>query len=472
MSDEADHLKQYSLFERFLRLFADVQPREGTTCLILLGNIFLILVAFYLIKPVREGWLAITDIGGFTKLEIKAYSAFAQSIILFGILPIYARLAAKWTRRNLILRVGGTFGVILVAFWLTQPGLVLGNIAAFGIFFYLFVGIFSVTLVAQFWAFSTDVYGPERGARLFPVVAIGAALGSTVGSWIGEKLVKLPTVEAFDLILFALVPLGLALLMATWTDRRGTYGDPSTWTSVRWDEAAAPIDQGPFKLILKHRYLTATAAMIMVFTWVVTSGDNILFSIVQASFAEDYAYLLDDPTAFALAMKEATTAFYGDLYFWINLFTLLLQAFVVSRILSFGGMKALLYATPFISLAAYASMVFVPILGLIKILKVAENSSNYSIHNTARQMLWLPTTKQMLYQAKPTIDTLFVRLGDGLAALTILIGTRVFSLGNTGFVVINILLVLLWITISRYLQREHGRWTRNAANPIPRPSGA
>jgi AAA family ATP:ADP antiporter len=87
-------------------------------------------------------------------------------------------------------------------------------------------------------------------------------------------------------------------------------------------------------------------------------------------------------------------------------------------------------------------------------------------------MLWLPTTKQMLYQAKPTIDTLFVRLGDGLAALTILVGTRVFSLGNTGFVIINILLVILWIMISRYLQREHGRWTRNAANPDPRPSGA
>jgi len=85
-----------------LRLFADVQPREGITCLILLSNIFLILAAFYLVKPVREGWLAVTDIAGFTKLEIKAYSAFAQSIILFGILPVYARLAAKWPRRDLI----------------------------------------------------------------------------------------------------------------------------------------------------------------------------------------------------------------------------------------------------------------------------------------------------------------------------------------------------------------------------------
>lgn len=471
MTIKAEHLHQYSRFERVLRLFADVQPREGITCLILLSNIFLILAAFYLVKPVREGWLAVTDIAGFTKLEIKAYSAFAQSIILFGILPVYARLAAKWPRRDLIVRVGITFAAILVAFWLTQPGLILGNVAAFGIFFYLFVGIFSVTLVAQFWAFSTDVYGSERGARLFPVVAIGAALGSTAGSWIGEKLVRLPSIEAFDLILFALIPLGLALLLATWTDRRGTYGDPSTWTSVRWDEAASPEDQGPFKLILKHRYLTATAGMIMVFTWVVTSGDNILFSIVQESFATEFSGLLGDPDAYAAAMKEATTAFYGDLYFWINLMTLLLQAFVVSRILSFGGMKALLYATPFISLAAYASMVFMPILGLIKILKVAENSSNYSIHNTARQMLWLPTTKQMLYQAKPTIDTLFVRLGDGLAALTILVGTRVFSLGNTGFVIINIALVIVWITISRYLQREHASWTRTAANPEPRSPG-
>jgi len=210
--------------------------------------------------------------------------------------------------------------------------------------------------------------------------------------------------------------------------------------------------------------------MIMVFTWVVTSGDNILFGIVQESLAHDLAGLADDPARFDLALKEATTAFYGDLYFWINLVTLLLQAFVVSRILNFGGLRALLLTTPFISLAAYASMIFMPILGLIKILKVAENSSSYSIQNTARQMLWLPTSKEMLYQAKPTVDTLFVRLGDGLAALTILIGTRIFSLENTGFVVINIVLVLAWIVITTYLSHEHRRWLRNAARPAVRPS--
>jgi AAA family ATP:ADP antiporter len=261
-------------------------------------------------------------------------------------------------------------------------------------------------------------------------------------------------------------------VLAIVTDHRGTYGDPSHWTTDRWEEAAAPHSNGAFTLIFRHRYLTATAAMIMIFTWVVTSGDNILFGIVQGTLADELAQLHDAPAAFNRALQEATAAFYADLYFWINLITLILQAFVVSRILSAGGMRALLYTTPFISLVAYAAMAFVPILGLIKAVKVAENSSTLSIHNTARQMLWLPTTKEMLYQAKPTVDTLFVRLGDGLAALTILVGTHVFHLGNFGFVIFNIFLVLVWIGVSTYLYREHEEWKRAAAVPPEREFGA
>ena len=92
------------------------------TCVILISNIFLILTAYYLIKPVREGWLAISDIKGLSKLEIKAYSAFAQSLVLIGVMPLYASLASRVTRRKLILSVGGLFAAVLALFWLTQPG--------------------------------------------------------------------------------------------------------------------------------------------------------------------------------------------------------------------------------------------------------------------------------------------------------------------------------------------------------------
>lgn len=455
-----------------MRLFADVKPREGKTCLILIANIFLILAAYYLIKPVRESWLALSDIQGLTKMEVKAYSAFAQSLLLVAILPLYSSLAARVSRRNLILSVGGFFALLLVCFWLIQPGKPLAIIPYAGIIFYLFVGIFSVTLVAQFWAFSSDLYGLERGKRLFPLVAIGASLGAVFGSWIGEHMIRDLGVEAFDLVLISIVPLTAALAMATWSDRRGTYGTPSDWTTSRWSEPAAPSTQGPFDLILSHKYLVATALFILIFNWVVASGDNILFAIVQETIKENLSGQTLDAKAYSAAIKEATTVFYSSLYFWVNLFALILQAFFVSRILKYGGMRMLLLTTPVISLVAYATMMFAPVLALVKAAKVMENSSNYSVNNTARHMLWLPTSKEMLYKAKPTIDTLFVRLGDGMAALTVLIGTRVVNFSTLDFIVVNIVLIVAWIMLCVYLYQENHRWSERQveelANAIPK----
>ncbi|MEQ8860892.1 MAG: hypothetical protein RIC56_19780 [Pseudomonadales bacterium] len=448
-----------SPFERFLRLFANVQPREGTTACLLIANIFLILAAYYLIKPVREGWLAISMLKGFTSIEVKAYSAFGQSLFLLLVMPVYAHLAATWTRRQLIIRVGAFFAALLGCFWLAQPGIVMDQVPYAGVVFYLFVGVFSVTLVAQFWSFASDLYGAEKGKRLFPLVAVGASAGAVVGSWMGERLIRSQVVDAFDLILCALLPLGAAIALAAWSDRRGASGQPGERTVSRWQEPAAPDGDGPYGLIARYRYLSATAAMTLVFSWVVASGDNILFGFVQQMLQERFASEGIGSASYQTLLNAATTAFYGNLYFWINLMGLLLQAFVVSRILRYAGFGSLILATPIVSLTAYASMLFVPLLGLIKVMKIAENSSNYSVNNTARHILWLPTTKQMLYQAKPAIDTLFVRLGDGMAAMTVLLGTRVFSLSIVGFVAINIVLVLAWLGIAIYLKQEHKRWS-------------
>lgn len=456
-----------SRLDRFLGLFANVREREGITSLMLVANIFLILMAYYFIKPVREGWLSVSLFQGFTQLEVKAYSAFGQSLLLIAVLPLYAKLASLWTRRDLIVRSGLFFSALLVVFWFVQPGLVFAQVPFAGVAFYLFVGIFSVTLVAQFWSFAADIYGQDRGKRLFPLVAVGASAGGAVGAWAGERLLAIEQLKAFDLILLALLPLAAALLLTTWSDRRGTYGDPSEATKARWDEPAAPRDVGAYRLIARHRYLLGTAGMVLVFSWVVASGDNILFGLVQASIREDLAGFTGSPEDLSRMINTATTAFYSDLYFWVNICGLLLQALFVSRILRYGGFTALIVATPLVSIAAYVSMAIAPVLGIIKAMKVAENSSNYSVNNTARHMLWLPATKEMLYQAKTAIDTLFVRMGDGLAALTVLVGTRIVVLDLLAFLVINALLAFVWLGFAVFLARENRRLRTEAAFRAP-----
>ncbi len=70
---------QRSRTETFLQLFTEIHPGEGATAIMMFANVFLILCAYYFIKPLREGWIAISDISGLTKMEVKAYSSFFQA---------------------------------------------------------------------------------------------------------------------------------------------------------------------------------------------------------------------------------------------------------------------------------------------------------------------------------------------------------------------------------------------------------
>ena len=79
---EATYPGPRSLLEKFLGLFSEVRSGEGPTGLLLLVNIFLVLAAYYFIKPVREGWLSVSVLKGLQKIEVKAYSSFGQSILL------------------------------------------------------------------------------------------------------------------------------------------------------------------------------------------------------------------------------------------------------------------------------------------------------------------------------------------------------------------------------------------------------
>jgi AAA family ATP:ADP antiporter len=147
-----------SKLDRFLCLFTDVRAGEGTTALLMFANVFLILCAYYFIKPLREGWIAVSDISGLTKMEVKAYSSFGQSLLFIPVVWFYGRFSDRWRRSDLITRSTIFCMSNLAVFWVIQPGLFIENLPYTGIVFYLWVGMFGVFMVAQFWAFAADLY--------------------------------------------------------------------------------------------------------------------------------------------------------------------------------------------------------------------------------------------------------------------------------------------------------------------------
>ena len=114
----------------------------------------------------------------------------------------------------------------------------------------------------------------------------------------------------------------------------------------------------------------------------------------------------------------------------MNILGLLLQLFVVSRVVKYLGVPIGVMILPCISLTAYGIISFFPLLRAVLAAKVAENSTDYSLNNTVRNMLFLPCTREQKYSAKQAIDSFFVRMGDVLSAAIVFVGTNVLHHGG------------------------------------------
>jgi ATP:ADP antiporter, AAA family len=444
-----------STLERGLCLFSAVQPGEGLTALVMFANVFLVLCAYYLVKPLRDGWMAASDIAGLSSMEVKAYTSFAQSLALIGAVALHARLVTRWPRRELITRTTVFCISNLLVFWLLRHA----HVAGAGVVFYIWVGMFGLFVVAQFWNFAADLYTEECGHRLMPMIAIGATAGAVAGSFLTEAIVRSGILDSSTLLLVAILPLIASVVLTAVADTRGPAGNPSHPREQRPAVVTAPTASrhvSALALVFRHRYLVAVAGVALLTNWVSTNGENLLFRVVQEALQNELAGRSGmDAKAMTVFLREGTTAFYGSFFFWVNVCALFLQAFLASRMLKLGGIGLILLMLPVIALVGYSAMTLLPFLLVVRVMKTAENSTSYSINNTARQVLWLPTTTEMKYKAKPAVETLFVRLGDGLAAVTVLFGMRFLGLSTRSFLLFNVFLGVLWLLMTLVVVRDY-----------------
>jgi len=448
--------------EQFLQIFTEIKPGEGSKALLMSLNIFLILCSYYFIKPLREGWIAVSDIQGLTQMEVKAYSSFVQSIFLLFIVGFYSKLAGRWDRSTLITRVTLFCISNMVIFWFLQPDYFFDQLPLSGIIFYLWVGMFGVFIVAQFWTFCADIYSDESGKRLIPVIAIGATLGAVAGSDIVDILVGSDLIATEMLLLIATLPLFASIAISRKVDAHHnshpvaeTEEDNSVAAEKSETQGLGFLLSGA-RLVVLSRFMLAAAVVTLLTNWVNTNGENLLFQVVQETLdgiAVDRN--ITDPHEALEFTRSGTTKFYGNFYFWVNVIALLLQALVVSRLIKVGGFATIALMLPVIALISYTLMALIPILIIVKLMKIAENATDYSVNNTARHVLWLPVDSAMKFKGKPAIDTLYVRMGDGLAAFTVLIGVHWLSLSTQQFFIFNIALVIIWLVFTIILIQEH-----------------
>ena len=435
-----------SLLDKFLGLFTEVNAGEGKLSLWMTLNIFLILTAYYIAKVVREPLILAG--GG---AEVKAYSSALQAIVLIGAVNLYSMMVARFDRRKLLNIVILFFTACFAAFYL----LGIANTKYLGVIYFVWVGIFSLTVIAQFWSFANDIYTPAEGKRLFTIIAFGGSAGAVLGAKIAQVLIG--RIGIYELLLVSGALLLGSLLITNYVESRKKTRTQEQAAVVEQVQPEPPMSKsGAFKVVFRHRYLLLIAIMILLTNWVNTTGEYILGNVVSSA-AQSAVSGISDPEAAKAAEKVFIGEFYGDFFFYVNLCGLVLQLFVVSRIVKYLGIRVAIMALPMIALGGYFLIAFTPLLSLIKVAKTAENSTDYSLNNTARQMLFLPTTREQKYKAKVAIDSFFVRAGDVLSAGLIYAGLHWLSFTITQFAIVNLVLVVMWLALAFLVGRDNQR---------------
>jgi AAA family ATP:ADP antiporter len=418
-----------SWLDRALSLFTDVRAGEGTTAALMLANIFLLLISYSIIKIVREPLILLG--GG---AEIRSYAAAGQALVLMGFIPLYSWVASRVNRVKLLVSMTLFFLVNIELFALA----VAAHVPYVGIAFFIWVGIFNISLIAQFWSFANDIYTKESGDRLFPMIMIGMTAGAPIGSFVAGRLFGLGFNPQVILQISAAL-LAATLLLYLLVNARETR---------RQTAPAAPLASGGgFALVFRSSYLRLIALLIILLNIVNTTGEYVIARLLTGHAS---ALAAADPSFNAQAYIGA---FVGGYQFWVNVTAFILQAFVASRLVKHYGLRAALLALPLIALGGYSTIAAGASFAVVRWIKTAENATDYSIMNTARQLLWLPTSREEKYKAKQAIDTFFTRGGDVLSALVVYLGAM--RMGVAGFAATNVVLTLVWIGVALLILKQH-----------------
>jgi AAA family ATP:ADP antiporter len=426
---------QFTFLDRFFNRFTDLSPGEGKSVLAFFSYALLMMVSYYILKTIREP-LLLTG----SSAEMKSYAYAVTALILLFIIPLYGLVFRHTGKQQLTRYVTGFFLFnLLVLYLMGRAGMDIGFA------YYVWVGVFSVMITAQFWAFAADSYNVKSGKRVFPVIMIGATLGGLLAPSMSGAL--FPSIGPWMLLLLAMALLALTLPCVGWARAAVPPGSRSYVRSADEKEHGGLL--GGLSLVMTDRYLFLLALLIVLLNWVNTTGEYILAELV-VRYADAAVAANSD-----VVKADFIAAFYGNFFFTVNLLTLLFQVFLVSRVILWIGVRGAVMVLPVIAIIGYGLVAFVPIFSIIRIAKVMENSTDYSLMNTTRHALYLPLSAAQKYEGKTTIEAFFWRFGDLAQAGAIYAGLNWFQFGIAQFAAVNIVLSLIWLGVAWQVARSY-----------------
>jgi len=348
------------------------------------------------------------------------YLAIAGAALVLA--RVGKRLRARTAPPDLLARTLAVGSVVCLAFWF---GWAEGR-TALCYLLYLTSALFITVVLVQFWATVSELFTITQAKRLFAVIGLGGVLGAIAGS-------ALARLASASLAPRALLLLAAAIfLAAAWLPR--TLRPATRDAAGSGVEEPAPGLRGTWQLVRQEPFVGRLVFLVLLSTVVLTLVDFLFKSLIARSVPPD-----------RLASTFATT------YFALNLLSLVVQLFVVTRLTRSIGLIYVLAVLP--SLLTLTSVGFILGGGLVFafLLKGADGALRHSLHRTSMELLYVPLAEDLRVRVKGFVEIIGQRGGQALASLIIL-GLVGVGAGAAVIAVLLGILAIGWMATAIWLR--------------------
>ena len=425
---------------RVLRLFVDVKKREVEPALLFFFFWFLVIVVFWVLKPLKTGlFLApLGDQGAETELYAK-------------LMNIGVALLAVWLFSGLFNRLGSRRLIpalcVLFVFALGWFSTTMGDPGAPGAFkywaFYLFGDAWTTIWVTTFWAYLNEMTVTEQSKRLYGLIGGGGIIGGLVGATVVSTFVESAGIPTLILgtvgatILLGLIAFRIEMLASKPEAPIGRGREETRIVLVEEKKKNAAIDGA--RLALTSKYLFAIVMIVFLYEFA--------SQILDFQFKNELE---------SLEGEVAISAFFADIGIIINSVSIIAQFFLFSFITRRFGITTALLITPAAMLISSGVYLAIPVLWAGSLLTISDNSLSYSLNQTSRETLFVPTDPDVKYKARAFANMFVQRFGKGIAIL--------MALGLTAFPIrflsiLAAIVIFLWAGFAWYAGKRFDEQT-------------
>jgi len=435
---------------RTLSRFVHIKTGEGRIAALLFLYFFFITASYGIIKPLRNAIYLQKNTAARLPMAYLLTAIFMGFVVAF-----HSKYQTRLPRRKLIIVTLLFFGISILAF----AFLFRTDLPWVALVFFIWANAFIMVLSTQFFILLNDVFNPREARRLIGFLISGGILGGIIGNlfvgfldlYIHDYLLFV----AFGLIIINIFIIGAIFI---WKTKQGDEETADIFPNRNQRKLSRKVGfKDCFDTVRSSSYLRLLAAMVTITLIVSTLIDWQYNTLVEFRIKPaNWAYLF---------------GFFNATFLFVSFF---FQLLMTSNIIRRFGIRTTLLIYPFMLLLCALLIGPFPTLGLALLIKGADQSLDFSLNQSVRELLYIPVPPELKYKAKVFIDMFLNRFAKSFGALILMIILSIrfaippdkepFLIWKPRILtvsIISLLFILTWIFLNLKVSKEYANTVKN-----------